>query len=399
VLLRIKTQTGKPAWVTQAVQDAGGTFFTFEDDGVTTTIPVFWDPTYLAKKKNMITALGAHFATNPTVKMVTASFANAASEDWNIPHTPDEVTTWLAAGYTAEKMLDAGKQIIDSTMAAFPSQYVCLAVAGDGGLNQTSTYLAANTVASANLTWPGRLIVQINSLSNHNPVAPASQSSPWNLLWNNQPNVGAQMIDNVYEDYTYRANDEVAGDFKDILTGSINAAASYGASYIEIYQVDVLNLEDVITYASAKLAPARLLNVSTRMNVKTGENVLIGGFIVTGNDSKKILLRAIGPSLAAQGVSGVLADPILELHASDGSLIATNDDWQDTQKDEVAGTAAAPTQPQESAIVTTLLPGAYTVVMRGKNNSTGVGLIESYDLDAASDSELTNISTRGFVGT
>ena len=134
------------------------------------------------------------------------------------------------------------------------------------------------------------------------------------------------------------------------------------------------------------------------MNVKTGENVLIGGFIVTGNDSKKILLRAIGPSLAAQGVSGVLADPILELHASDGSLIATNDDWQDTQKDEVAGTAAPPTQPQESAIVTTLLPGAYTVVMRGKNNSTGVGLIESYDLDAASDSELTNISTRGFVG-
>ena len=303
VLLRIKTQSGKPAWVTQAVQDAGGTFFTFDDDGVTTTIPVFWDPTYLAKKKNMITALGAHFATNPTVKMVTASFANATSEDWNIPHTPDEVATWLAAGYTAEKMLDAGKQIIDSTMAAFPNQYVCLAVAGDGSLNETSTYLAANTVAGAKLTWPGRLIVQINSLSNHNPVAPASQSSPWNLLWNNQPNVGAQMIDNVYEDYTYRANDEVAGDFKEILTGSINAAASYGASYIEIYQVDVLNLEDVITYASAKLAPARLLNVSTRMNVKTGENVLIGGFIVTGNDSKKILLRAIGPSLAAQGVS------------------------------------------------------------------------------------------------
>ena len=90
ILLRINTQAGKPAWVTAAIEEAGGIFFTFDDDGVPTTIPVFWDPTFLAKKKAMITALGAHFTNNPTVQIVVASFANATSEDWTVPHTaPD----------------------------------------------------------------------------------------------------------------------------------------------------------------------------------------------------------------------------------------------------------------------------------------------------------------------
>ena len=132
VLLRIGTQAGKPDWVTQAVTNAGGVFFTFDDNGVTTSIPVFWDPTYLAKKKAMIAALGVHFANNPTVKIVTASFANATSEDWNVPHTPDLVARWLSLGYTSEKMLDAGKQIIDATMVAFPNQFVAMAIGGNG---------------------------------------------------------------------------------------------------------------------------------------------------------------------------------------------------------------------------------------------------------------------------
>ena len=127
VMLRIGTQSGKPAWVTTAIQNAGGLFFTFDDDGVPTTIPVFWDPTYLAKKKAMITALGAHFTNNPTVKIVVASFANATSEDWNVPHTDADVANWFAVGYTTDKLVDAGRQIIETTMAAFPNQYVTLA--------------------------------------------------------------------------------------------------------------------------------------------------------------------------------------------------------------------------------------------------------------------------------
>ncbi len=114
------------------MQDAGGIFFTFDNAGVPTTIPVFWDPTYLAKKKNMIAALGSQFASNPTVKIVSASFANATSEDWNVPHDPDGVVDWLAAGYTTEKLVDAGQQIIDATMTAFPNQFVTLAIGGNG---------------------------------------------------------------------------------------------------------------------------------------------------------------------------------------------------------------------------------------------------------------------------
>jgi uncharacterized membrane protein len=140
-----------------------------------------------------------------------------------------------------------------------------------------------------------------------------------------------------------------------------------------------------------------LLNISTRMNVGTGDNVLIGGFIVVGTEPKKVLLRAIGPSLTAFGVLNALADPIIELHKP-GNIVVTNDNWMDTQEQEIMATGIAPTDPLESAILATLDPNAaYTAIVRGKNDGTGVGLVEVYDLDQAADSELANISTRGFV--
>ncbi len=152
VLLRIATQSGKPAWVTKAVRKKKGKFFTFEDDGVLTSIPVFWDPTFLQKKKNMIAALGAHFTNNPNVAIVTASFANASSEDWAVPHDPEYVEQWLRLGYTTQKMLDAGKQIVDATMAAFPNQYVAMAIGSNGhsgstgNLDPTADYVAENVI-------------------------------------------------------------------------------------------------------------------------------------------------------------------------------------------------------------------------------------------------------------
>src|SRR5262249_11101896 len=93
-LVRILTQSGKPAWVTRAVKNGGGLFFKWVDNGKPTSIPVFWDPTFLAKKTAMIQALGAHLTTNPTLSIIVASFANATSEDWNVPHTPPDVTQW-----------------------------------------------------------------------------------------------------------------------------------------------------------------------------------------------------------------------------------------------------------------------------------------------------------------
>jgi hypothetical protein len=146
---------------------------------------------------------------------------------------------------------------------------------------------------------------------------------------------------------------------------------------------------------------ARALNISTRLQVETGDRVLIGGFIITGSAPKKVAIRAIGPSLANSGLSGVLADPTLELRTHDGVLFAQNDNWQDNivQASQLMTLGLAPQHPNESGMVTTLQPGAYTAIMAGKNQTTGIGLIEIYDVDSAAASQLANISTRGFVRT
>lgn len=143
---------------------------------------------------------------------------------------------------------------------------------------------------------------------------------------------------------------------------------------------------------------ATLANISTRLRVETGDNVLIGGFIITGTQPKKIIVRAIGPSLP---VAGVLADPVLELRNSSGGLILANDNWRSTQEAEIMATTIPPSNDLESAIVTTLPANnsAYTAIVRGVNNGTGIGVVEVYDLDRAVDSKLANISTRGLVQT
>jgi hypothetical protein len=134
------------------------------------------------------------------------------------------------------------------------------------------------------------------------------------------------------------------------------------------------------------------------MRVQTGDNVGIGGFIIAGSAPKHLLLRAIGPSLAS--VSGALADPVLELHGP-GDFIITNDNWQDdpVQAAAIIATGIPPTNNLESAIDATLLPGAYTAIVRGKNNTTGVGLVEVFDLSPAVPAKLANISTRALVET
>jgi hypothetical protein len=142
----------------------------------------------------------------------------------------------------------------------------------------------------------------------------------------------------------------------------------------------------------------RLANISTRLPVQTGDNVLIGGFIVTGTQPKKVIVRAIGPSIS---VAGHLADPTLELRDSSGGLIRSNDNWRTDQEAEIIATTIPPSNDLESAIVETLPANnaAYTAIVRGANNGTGVGLVEAYDLDQAVDSKLANISTRGLVQT
>ena len=140
------------------------------------------------------------------------------------------------------------------------------------------------------------------------------------------------------------------------------------------------------------------LNISTRLDVLTGDNVAIAGFIISGTTPKEVLIRGIGPSLGSVNIANPLADPTLELHSGSVTL-AFNDNWKDTQQAEIMATTLQPSADAESAILIILDPGAYTVIVAGKNKATGVGLAEIYDLNSDEQSKLANISTRGFVGT
>lgn len=144
---------------------------------------------------------------------------------------------------------------------------------------------------------------------------------------------------------------------------------------------------------------ARQLNISTRAFVQTGDDVLIGGFIVTGSDAKQVILRALGPSLTSRGVAGAMQDPILTLAGSNGVPIATNDNWRQPNGANIAATGLQPADDRESGIVQSLPPGSYTAVVRGKSNTTGVALVEAYDLNPAANSRLANISSRGLAAT
>jgi phospholipase/lecithinase/hemolysin len=144
--------------------------------------------------------------------------------------------------------------------------------------------------------------------------------------------------------------------------------------------------------------PAKALNISTRVFVDTGERVSIAGFIVTGDVPKKLLIRGIGPSLAASGVPSPLADPALTVFDAAGTQLRLNDNWRDTQRDEIIGTGLPPQNDLESAIVITLPAGHFTAVLTGNNGMTGNGLVEVYDLEPNTGATLANLSTRGFVG-
>lgn len=122
---------------------------------------------------------------------------------------------------------------------------------------------------------------------------------------------------------------------------------------------------------------------------------MIAGFTISGNAPKKVMLRGVGPSLGTHNIANPLADPVLELRGPDGSLITRNDNWKDQQAKQIEKSGIAPTDELEPAIVVKLAPGIYTAILSGKDGSTGIGAIELYDLDATSDSQLSNLSTRG----
>jgi pectin methylesterase-like acyl-CoA thioesterase len=160
-------------------------------------------------------------------------------------------------------------------------------------------------------------------------------------------------------------------------------------------------LRQLLTLPAKPGAHSQMLNISTRLHAGTDERVGVAGFIITGTAPKKLIIRALGASLREAGLADALADPVLTLYGADGHLIAANDNWKDDDLAawELTSAGLAPTHDLEAALVVHLPPGQYTAIISGQEETSGTGLIEVYDADLAADSELANISTRGFVGT
>src|SRR5262245_45987178 len=212
------------------------------------------------------------------------------------------------------------------------------------------------------------------------------------------PNVALSSPFNPFIGYP---NQQKIGDYITVVSDNASANIAYAATF---------NGEEDIYYVrpSAALLPASLGNISTRSFVQMGEHVMIGGFIVQGTGRQSVIIRAIGPELTHFGINDALANPTLELRNGAAALIASNNDWQTTiiggiinssQVSAIQNSGHAPTEASESAIIADLLPGNYTAIVRGVGNTTGVALVEVYDLNPAASSSLGNISTRSFVQT
>jgi len=230
--------------------------FTFNNNGTEVTIPVFWDPTFLAKKIALIQAAGAHFASNSSIVLVGCMFANAVTADWDIPDSPSDIANWMAAGYTTDLMVSTGEEVIDATMAAFPNQNVVMPIGqGPGDLDPTLDYLSEAVVDYATTTY-GRFVTAKYSLST-TTVDPVTDTNLYNyqVLFNQCPSVGLGTLAKVTGDTTYRMNGGVPGNPATILLNAITIGAHYGSQYMEIYEADLKNtsLSSVITTANTLL--------------------------------------------------------------------------------------------------------------------------------------------------
>jgi hypothetical protein len=206
-------------------------------------------------------------------------------------------------------------------------------------------------------------------------------------------------ISNSFNPFLGYPNQNKLGDYITIVSDNGGGNVAYAATF---------NGEEDIYYVRVVPSQSFLGNISTRAFVQTGADVMIGGFIIEGSGPKTVIVRAIGPELTRFGVPNALADPALDLHNNTGALIASNNNWQTTviggiltsnQVSAIQNSGHAPTQPSESAIIATLQPGNYTAIVRGVSNTTGVALVEVYDLSTDTASVLGNISTRSFVQT
>jgi hypothetical protein len=258
VLLRVVSGgQNTPLWVL----DAGVETFSSVDpqSGQTITVPVWWDPIFLAKKKKLIAAMGMHYATNAAVVLVSTSCANTTSDDWALPSSKTDVQNLLAIGYTPQKLIQACTEIIDASRAAFPLQFSLMAInRAPKGLDPDVDYVAEHVVDYAMAHYPGEFIAQKNSLSARtwDPWT-ASKLHGWQVLYDNRPMVAGQMLWSVTDDPTCRMNGNITPcNPGTVLRQAVTIGAHYEMLYQEIYQKDILNpdLAGVIGEAASLLS-------------------------------------------------------------------------------------------------------------------------------------------------
>ena len=237
----------------------------------------------------------------------------------------------------------------------------------------------------------------------------------WTISGNGIPDVAVNglAVDPQNNQHLYAGTDR--GVYNSTDGGATWALYGTGLPNVSVFDVAIQNPARVLRIAThgrgmweiplvlggQQLPLSRLQNLSTRGRVGTGDRVLIGGFIINGTAQKRVIVRGVGPSASASGIPAdqTLQDPVLELRNAEGVMITSNDNWRDSQEAEIQQSGLAPSNANESAIIRNLDPGRYTAILSGKGGTSGIGVVETYDLGASGDPRLANISTRGFVET
>jgi hypothetical protein len=341
------------------------------------------------------------------------------------PSVNSRILTFLAIvaafSMTAAGSASAGEQTITSGPAYSPSTAFSNSTIQGYSLRPDTIRFSGNTIvtpmpsSTASITFTGRFtgFAGERGTAAYSFVVDSNVSFPVQFVLEGNANDGQGMVTagtilpglhqyrGTFEasaptlTYTVRAGFTVTINFFSGAEAAPSRGTEARAAGTMVVWMDQFDIQ-LATSAVAVIPPAQLLNISTRLAVQTGENVLIAGFIVTGDVAKRVLIRGLGPSLAASNVLGALQNPLLEL---DGGTL-TNDNWKmGGQQGEIEATGIPPSDDRESAMLVTLNPGAHTAVLRGVNNITGIGLIEVYDLEQAVNAKLANISSRGFVQT